>query len=245
MLDYDQISFSYYLKVWNQYECVHKNPEILLDELRKKFPFDEKPLRLNSWDIPQAVLIYYGLNPKMIAMLDKFALVPLLSAIDSECLVDLLTNHLGHIACPAQNYVLVRKFVSFLKEKKVPVPMHLHIIEEITEEENEIEVSHDEEETKTKTRFRKESHRRDIMRYAADLFWRNQKNKDKKFISPTALARSDDMNKLVALINKIGEIPAIQGDDYDGCQVDPEWFSDLFPGEKKPGPKSNISKINE
>lgn len=235
----NQDRFSEYLTIWNLYEHGHRNQSFLLEKLRAKFPFDNKPLRKDTWSIPETILVYYGLNSNEIfSILDHFTLGPLLQAIDSECIGDLLENHIGHKISPARDHVLVSLFVSFLKEKKVPVPIHLRQATDESIKGIEIEDVDERDTTLAKKRIRKESFRKDIMRQAAALYWYNEKKEGKEYTSPTDLARKEDMKKLVALVNKIGEIRQIQGEGYSNSGVDPEWFSDLYPGDKKPGPKS-------
>ncbi len=235
----NQNRFSEYLALWNLYECGHRNQLFLLEELRAKFPFDNKPLRKNTWSISEAILVYYGLNSNEIfSILDSFALGPLLHAIDSEYIGNLLENHIGHKISPARDCILVSAFVSFLKEKKVQVPFHLRPATDKSNKGIEIEDIDEMDTTSTKKRIRKESYRKEIMRQTAALYWYNEKKEGREYTSPTDLARKEDMKKLVALVNKIGEIKQIQGDEYSNSGIDLEWFSDLYPGEKKPGPKS-------
>lgn len=232
----NQNIFSEYLTIWNQYEYGHKNREILLTELKARFPLDDKPFRLYTWTIPETTFIYYGLNSKeLLSVLDSYAINPLLHAIDSENIQELFLNHLGHGICPGRDCVVVSKFVSFLQEKNVPIPLHL--LPRNNESNDENETLNENETSSSKKRVRKESYRIEIMRNAAALRWVNEKNENKEYTSPTMLARSKDMNNLVDLINKIGGLKPIQGDEYSESSVDPEWFSDLFPGDKKPGPK--------
>lgn len=120
---------SEYLTRYSHYESGHQNREILLEDIRKIFPFDNKPLRKHTWSIQEAVFIYYELNPNIIfSTLDFYSLGPLLQAIDSEYIRDLLIDHLGHKVCPAKDCVMVSEFVPFLEEKNVPIPPHLHML---------------------------------------------------------------------------------------------------------------------
>ncbi len=93
-------------------------------------------------------------------------------------------------------------------------------------------------------RRRAESIRIQIFRDAAELFWRreeievqNPHSKLKNYTSPSHLAKSKDMSELAKLLNKIGGLDPVQGGAYSDSGVDPEWFSSLYPGETKPGPK--------
>jgi hypothetical protein len=91
---------------------------------------------------------------------------------------------------------------------------------------------------------RPESFRKEWARQIAERVWQDetrkiadQSNKLKKYTSPTELARSKSMKKIIEGVNELLGLEPIQGDAYSNSPVDPEWFSDLYPGEKKPGPK--------
>ena len=195
----DQNRFSEYLAIWNLYEHGHRNQSLLLIELRAKFPFDNKPLRKSTWTLPETILVYYGLNPnEVFSVLDRFALGSLLQAIDSEYINDLLNNHLGHKISPAHDCILVNAFVSFLQEKKVPIPIHLRQATDGSDKEIEVQNIDEMNVTNPKKRIRKESCRIEIMRQAAILYWSNEKKEGNKYTSPTDLARKEDMKKLDA-----------------------------------------------
>jgi hypothetical protein len=231
MMMMKQEMFSKYLTVWNSYDKDHRNRLTFLNELQSIFPFNEKTFRKHWWTIQETVVNYYGLDSeKVFSTLDSYCINTFLCVIDSESIQELLKNHLGHPVCRGIDYVLVNQFVPFLEKKKVPVP--IHFLRNGDETDNESE-------TPIRKRMRKESYRINMMQNAAQLFWEKEKKIGKsKFTSPSTLARSKDMNDLVDMINKIGDLSPISGDEHSKSGVDPEWFSAYFPGDKKPGPKS-------
>ena len=232
----NQEAQSNYLEILSRFRFEHQDRVLFLNELQERFPCSEKPFRLDTWDIHKTVMIYYGLDYSELtnAFSDQFHFFEMLRLIDFEEIKELLINHLGHQVCPARDCVRVNKFVSFLQEKRVPVPKHFltNVVESIEEDSKANEL-------KTKKR-KKESLRKDLMSSAAELYWLKEKKeieerKIKEYTRPAQLARKPIMNELVVIINKIGNLEAISGDEFSESGVDPEWFGKQYPGDIKAG----------
>lgn len=85
--------------------------------------------------------------------------------------------------------------------------------------------------------------RKEIFCLTAQLFWQNEaksqeNSRVKEYTKPSELARNKDFIELVKIINKIGNIETVKGEVVRETGVDPEWFSKLYPGDNKPGPKT-------
>src|SRR5262245_4358165 len=148
-----------------------------LAKLQKLFPFNPRSFRLDTWEIMETVLNYYGLSSENIfSCFDKFALNDLFRSIDEEQIFDLLTNCRQHKVCDHKARILLKELFFFFKEKQVPIPEHLTLLEQHTvkDESNEAHSVDEAVEITSKEiklpKQRKESYRREIMRAAATLF---------------------------------------------------------------------------
>lgn len=260
---YQESLLGKYLEIMSRFENGSTNPLKFFKELKSIFPFDNRVLRLRTWTLREAVFIYYGLNPKLICdTLEHFILQPFLSLIDYEEIYALLENHRFHKVCNYGDSVIVNEFMPFLSEKNVPIPTHLHPLSPKTGPETPpemntlnirtaVKVENDEpaipNSSISKTRppkRKKESIRRTIMRDLAELFWTVEQEaiekgtaKTNKLTNANKLSNSKIMKESVSLINKLSGLKAVSSKGHSDSGVDPEWFSDLFPCELKPGPK--------
>lgn len=241
---YIQQSIGEALGLIQAFEYGHINHELFIQELQKLFPFDPRSFRKDTWQREETVLSYYGLDAKAIfSNFDKFAYGNLLTTIDQEKILDLLANCSKHKVINFAQQVVLKELITFLKEKRVPVPEHLldlEILQTMIESEQVKHTSSQQTKTPKKT---KKSLRIEIMRAAATLFWDSEiegmeslASKTKKLTNSSELSKKREMIQLVNLVNKIGNIKPIEDKAHSSSGIDPEWFSDLFPGEK-PGPK--------
>ena len=194
-----------------------------MDELRKEFPFPDRHLRLDTWSITQAIFVFYGIDFYEIELaFDKDELGPIAEKLDFEHIKGLLLNHAGYGICPRPGRVNVAEFLPFLERKKISIPSHLNQVGEDALCDDSVR----------ERRPRGTEARKQIMRYFAELVWCKEKQdveakgKDPaKLTLPGALAEKKQMKQAVTLINEIGGLePHAKG-------IDPEWFSDLYPGE--------------
>lgn len=235
-----------YFQIWNNFRY-HKNREILIKELQGIFPFDNRVFRKHSWDIAETTLIYYELDSKTIfSVLDIYAIQSLLQVIDSESIQELLLNHQGHKVSPAQNYVLVSNFISFLQEKSVPIPKHLgtNIVKGQSQENKSDSDDCNLEIRKTKKRvydpliLRKEA----IINKAKIEWFKELKDvedgKRKSYTKPSELARRKELLEYAIEINITLSLPPlkIKNDthalkDYEKLKNNPiklkEYFNNL------------------
>jgi len=236
---------------------IHRDPAKLIKELKQERPCQELWFKRTTWTVEQATLIYHNLDPNAFSGLfpeDRDFIIKILDI--NEDIRGNLQNYLySSIYSPQE--IVVKKFIEFLKNKRYIVPTHFpdYILPEgeqsegyededdyFEEEDNSIE-SNFLTEALSYRGIRRETLRKRMMRDAADGHWKREKamakEKGKKpdYTTAADLARNDDMKKLVNIINRILGLAAVKGDEFSESGVDPEWFSDLYPGEKKRGPK--------
>jgi len=192
----------------------------------------------------EALFISYGVEPpnenNSILMLN-FHLF--LTQVDSYHIYELSKRAVvaGNLPKYDNNYVKAVDFVSWARENEIPIRTEYFFCPASLPGEEKKDGG-----DSVERRPKAESLRKNIFRDAAQLHWRkeeqNPKNKLKEYARPADLARSKDMADLANLINRIGGLTPIQGSEYSENGVDPEWFSDLYPGKTKPGPKPQSKK---
>jgi uncharacterized protein YdiU (UPF0061 family) len=209
----NQHAFSEYLTLWNQFQYGHRERDVFLKELQERYPCDAKAFRKHYWSIPEATLVYYGLNPSEIfSTLDQYAFSQLLHSIDREEIRDLLENHLGYPVCPAHDAVLTNKFVSFLQEKKVPIPEHLlslspvpntTSVEKAEDLSEQIENNENEENKKSRPRvFDPLVLRKEAIINKAKILWLNERRQGKtEYTKPSILIKKKEMIQLAIELN--------------------------------------------
>lgn len=135
-------------------------------------------------------------------------------------------------------------FVNWAKSFDLPIKTEFFFFKttsEMNEDEN-ISSNGDKREKRQTLRIQ-------VFRAAAQLHWRreedeisNPQSNLKEYTGPSELAISKNMAELATVLNRIGGLKPVQGSGYSTKGVDPEWFSDLYPGKTKPGPKPKKSK---
>lgn len=150
----------------------------------------------------------------------------------------------GDLSKSEHNHIKSKEFADWAKKNEIPIRTEF-FYSPTSEDISEGDSIKDAAEKKQ----RPDQLRKQMVRNAAQLHWhkeanelQNSQSKIKKYTRPAELARKKEMVELVKLINQIGGLKPVQGTTYSETGVDPEWFSDLYPGETKPGPKKKSGK---
>jgi hypothetical protein len=229
------------------YNMSHQNNNAFLQFIQdfpaKKLHWSKCPVLT----LEEALFISYGVepptqqNPVLTLNFNSF-----LQMVDIHHIWELSKRAVmaGDLSMSEHNHIKSKEFVDWAKKNEIPIKEEFfyYPTSEDISERNSIKNA-------VEKKQRPEYHRKQIARHAVQLRWykeakelENGQSKIKKYTRPTELARNKEIGELIKLTNQIGGLEPIQGTTYSETGVDPEWFSDLFPGETKPGPKKKSRK---
>lgn len=175
----------------------------------------------------QAVFLSYGIEPpqdmghflpqyaeRFIEHADRYRISALLrSALDARLI---------RFQNPTQ--IKAGDFVKWAKEHQVPIREEFFYRTNVNTEQEESE------EALSERQMRPETIRKRMMRLGAQAIWSKERRENKPYTRPTKLAGDPDLLKLLMLTSTMLGILDLE-------EIDPEWISDLYPGDDKPGPK--------
>lgn len=216
-----------------------RDPILFLRYLQEFHPCPKSIFKKDHLFLKETFLIYQNINPRSF---DHFDILPdlydqiirILDPIGDLYLFETLENHFSDYRYGANTKISTKEFIDFLRQKDFVIPPHFPRVEFL--EKNEFEEEGMDEVNPNTRKDRPDTQRKKIMNSLGDLLLNRLQNEGKKIPKgPGALARTDEMKQAVKLVNKIGGLKPIGGENET---VDPKWFSSLYPNEPKPGPKS-------
>jgi len=182
----------------------------------------------------QILLLSYGVEPEpndlpkdsSPVQLDKF-----LKEVDQYCIFDLVQDAIRakSLTVYEEAYVKAEDFVKWTDMHQIPIRREFFYVNRVQDDGQCI---NDATQHRSST---SETLRKDIARSLASLYIKSQKRSGAKSMGPTDFARHKDVIDIIKKINALAGIDPIKGKCRE-TGVDPEWFSDLFPDETKPGP---------
>ena len=212
--------------------------ESLLEWLQRMWPLSGYQSKKEAFTVHEFLFVYYGIepteeNPYFLIRFEQFCKEGDVDSVWPLMIDSMQTGSLVTRGPRAHPMLLKEELIVWLKQKELNMPKAFLKMGEV------------EEANSSKRRGpKKEGLRRDIARAAATIKWKVEKEEMeklkstiKKYSTPTEMARKSDMVELIKGINKMGQLSPINQSDPNGSGVDPEWFSDLYPGDSKPGPK--------
>ncbi len=220
--------------------------EVFYRHVLEEYPADEfRWPKTRIVTLVQAVFLSYGIEPPnekrghFLAMhFDTF-----LEEVDVYSIYDISQSAVGagDLLLHDRIHVKSEDFVKWAKDLKIPI-MERFFNKATSVQEDKVDKG-------AARRDRPETNRKEIFRRLACLYWyyeeqqqKDSGNKAVRYTSPTKLAQKPEMKEVVDLVNKIGGLLPIEDDSTRTSGIDPEWFSDLYPGSIKPGPKPKKSK---
>lgn len=234
--------YSIALPYWHSFKFRNISIEEFIEKMKEDGYLRCKSTWFNrqDWALIEAVLIYHDWEPSMFENIYPEDLSEFIKFIDQEHdILGLLSNHVPSEFFRNPKHLKIDNIIKLFRQKNIEIPEHFPA--NLSLQDSEMCSDEDGEATQTPKRMRKDSRRREMMRHAALLWWAKEKTNGVPYTKSIDLAKSKEFKQLVQIINSIGGLAPVKGEEYTESGVDPEWFSDLYP-DVKPGPKAKSTQ---
>lgn len=243
-------------RYWQNLKCGTISPKDFMKEMIREeyMPCAATWFNRLKWTIEEAVLIYHNWEPSRFQNIPWEIQKEFVEFIDQRYdIFGTLQSYIPSELFSNSNHLKIEKVINLFKQKNIKIPNHFPKYFAI---DNDTDGVKDDDPCVAaiplNKSIRRISLRKLVVRAAAKEHWKVEDENSKAYTKPSKLANTQKFKDLVQQLDScLNLIPigskannkSTNANDKTVSAVDPEWFSDLYPGDKKAGPRPKQKKF--